>query len=184
MFVMKNTKKTVSNALFAFVAVIFFAVGTFICSKAIPGEEMASTFFVSFSKSFTFAGFVGGFLFKLVPLIVTALSGFDFIGDLYSSAALAFTALLSGYSASSLFCFGESVNIFVYSLYLIPEALTLLILISSAVGQRAFRNYCFARKVKPQRSDAFVNYIKHSLFRTGLIFAVYIVRTIVCTVIL
>lgn len=184
MFTAKNAKKAIYNSVFALLTILFFAIGVFMCSRAVSAEKMASTFFVSFSPDrFTFGGFACGFLFKLLPLTVTVLSGFDFIGDFYSSAALALSALLSGYSTSALFCFDESVNLFVYSLYLVPEALTLLILLSSAVGQRAFRSYCFAKKVKPYKSDAFINYLRHGLFRTGLLFAFYIIRTAVCTVI-
>lgn len=171
------------TVLFGSCCVVFYALGSYFCSYKGCIGSFSSCFCPSFGREFDWIFFFVGWLFSLIPLVTSFLSGYSYLGNLYSSLSIAFRSYLSGYSCFAVIssCFNYFGGIVLFSAYTIVEALILLTVVSSAVEQKRFRLcYCIS-KTTPFSLEIGKLYIKNFFIRVGILALLFIVRTVICT---
>ncbi len=171
------------TVLFGGCCIAFYALGSFICSFSGYASIFSSCFCPGFGNSFRISAVVTGWTFAFFPLFMAFLSGYSYLGSVYSAVLVAFRSYLSGYSCFAVMptCIMLNGGMAVFSLYTVLEALILLTLVSAAVEQKRFRLcYCISRTT-PFAMGIGKMYFKNFTIRVGVLFFVFIFRTAICS---
>ena len=183
----KKSNRSVYSAtlLYPIAIVIFYALGLFVCfgfSDLIPYFE---GLVFSYGSGIDVLGFYTSWLYQLLPFLIIFLSGYDFLGGIYSAFASGARAILSGYLCGNCIQRGfvdkDICGVFVFSLFTLSESAILIILLSGCVEQKRFRDF-YVKKTRsaPKASGANGFYVKHNLIRGGALVLCYFFRCFIC----
>lgn len=163
--------------IFGILCVVFYAVGSYVGSDIIDHSDTInnSSFFADFDYLFF------KWLSVFMPIIIAFLSGYSYLGNVYSSLAVIVRSYLSGY-----YCFAvlstyimRKGGIVLFAITTFLECLSLLTVVSAAVEQKRFRLcYCIGR-VSPFKSGVNKVYINNFLFRSGILFLIFVVSLLI-----
>lgn len=180
----KDTKFSPKDTLlFGMCCIAFYAMGSYICSLSSSASFFSSCFCPGFGADFSLSAMLAGWLFAFLPVLIAFLCGYSYLGSMYSAVLVAFRSYLSGYSCFAVLpsCINLSGGILLFSLYTFAEGLILLTLVSASVEQKRFRLcYCISKST-PFAFGIGKIYFKNFMLRVGVLFFVFLLRTVICS---
>ncbi len=180
----KKIKIEPCMTVYAAAVVVFYGVGSVLCSVKFSPEILSGNFFAGIHGKLSLGDFCMGWLYQFIPFFVLLMSGYDHLGKIYSLVVLSIRAYISGFAGnacvSEILFHGGGRGIFLFTLFTLAESMILLILVSGAVEQERFRKFYISKQKTPQKCGVNKQYFSHNFIRCGVMIGVYIIRCIIC----